>query len=107
MNNNNNIDNKNNNNIVNNLGNSHQNNNNEILNVYLETVPIRNEFQLSLGPSVVEKVVDSRYRYDTNLADLNLGIGYPTQSTAKSASSRIVIGIGRSPSVPGLVSMFR
>jgi hypothetical protein len=35
------------------------------------------ELLLSLGPSVVEKVVDSRYRYDTNtnLANFRLGIG--------------------------------
>jgi hypothetical protein len=35
---------------------------------------------LSLGPSVVEKVVDSWYWY--NLADAKLGIGYPIQLVA-------------------------
>ncbi len=40
------------------------------------------QYTLSLGPSVVEKVIDSWYRYntDTDLADLNLGIGYLIQS---------------------------
>ena len=42
--------------------------------------------KLSLGPSVVEKVVDSWYQYDTdtNLADINLGIGYLMQSVPDS-----------------------
>ncbi len=37
------------------------------------------ELLLSLGPSVVEKVVDSWYRYDTdtNLGNFGLGIGDP------------------------------
>jgi hypothetical protein len=39
--------------------------------------------RLSLGPSVV----DSRYRYDTDLADLNLGIGYLMQSVTDSKVS--------------------
>ena len=41
--------------------------------------------------SVVEKVVDSRYHYntDTDLADLNLGIGYPmTLATGSKVSIR-------------------
>jgi hypothetical protein len=37
-------------------------------------------FSLTLGPSVVEKVVDSRYRYttDTDLAD-EIGSRWPSQ----------------------------
>jgi hypothetical protein len=44
---------------------------------------------VSLGPSVVEKFVDSRYRYDTDtdLADLNLAIGYPMQLVTDSKVS--------------------
>jgi hypothetical protein len=30
-----------------------------------------------MGPSVVEKVVDSRYQYDTDLANFGLGIADP------------------------------
>ena len=39
-----------------------------------------------MGHSVVAKVVDSQYRYDTNtdLADTNLGIGDPMQSLVNS-----------------------
>jgi hypothetical protein len=33
---------------------------------------------LSLGPSVVQKNLDSRYRYDT--ADVDVSIGYPIAS---------------------------
>ena len=40
-------------------------------------------FCVSLGSSVVEKVVDSQYRYDTDtdLDNTNLGIYNPMQST--------------------------
>ncbi len=54
---------------------------------------IRNlhDFNLSLGPSVVEKVVDSRYRYDTEamVPDFNLVIGDPMGSASDGK-----IGIG-------------
>ncbi len=42
-----------------------------------------------MGHLVVEKVVDSRYQYDTNtdLATLNIGICYPMQSVTESKVS--------------------
>jgi len=47
--------------------------------------------KLSLGPSVVEKVVDSWYRYNTEamVPDFDLGIGDPTGSASDGK-----IGIG-------------
>jgi hypothetical protein len=57
--------------------------------VYSEVSLTSIKSQLSLGPLVVEKVADSQYRYntDTDLANLNLGIGYPMQSVIDSKVS--------------------
>jgi hypothetical protein len=44
------------------------------------------ELVASLGPSVVAKVVDSQYQYDTDLADTNLGIGNPMKSAISELS---------------------
>ncbi len=54
--------------------------------------------KLSLGPSVVEKVVDSWYQYDTDtdLADFGLGIGDPM---TPETDANLTIG-DPGPSVP-------
>ncbi len=59
------------------------------------------ELLKSLGPSVVAKVVDSRYQYDNDTISPMPTLVLVTRCNRH---RRIIIGFDRSPSVPGLTS---